>query len=133
MATFRKFEDIEAWQLARVLTQKVYALSAEGAFGKDFELRNQMRRAVISVMSNIAEGYERDGRREFIQFLSIAKASIGELRSQCYVALDAGYINQAQFDDWLTDAVKISGKLSGLMSYLRQSEIRGSKFSTTKP
>ena len=88
MATFHRFEDIDAWQKARELTRAVYAASRSGSFSKDFALRDQIRRASISVMSNIAEGFERGGNKEFRQFLSTAKGSAGEVRAQRYVALD---------------------------------------------
>ena len=81
MATFQKFEDIEAWQRARELTREIYTASNENPFSKDFGLRDQVRKTSVSIMSNIAEGFERDGTKEFIQFLSVAKGSSGELRS----------------------------------------------------
>ena len=88
MAKLERFEDIEAWQEARRLTQEICKLTSTGNFSKDFPLKDQVRRAVISVMSNIAEGFERRGGKEFHHFLSMGKASAGELRSQLYVALD---------------------------------------------
>ncbi len=87
MSSFKSFEEIESWQKARELTRKVYAVSNQGAFTKDFGLRDQIRRASVSIMSNIAEGFERDGNREFLQFLAVAKGSSGEVRAQLYVAL----------------------------------------------
>ena len=90
MATIQRFEEIEAWQVARELTRSVYECSKSGSFAKDFALRDQIRRAAISVMSNIAEGFERGGNAEFIQFLSIAKGSAAEVETQLYVALDQG-------------------------------------------
>ena len=86
MSTFRRFEDIEAWQKARELTKVVYQLSGRGHFAKDFGLRDQIRRASVSIMANIAEGFERDGTGEFIQFLAIAKGSAAEVLSHAYVA-----------------------------------------------
>jgi four helix bundle protein len=88
MRTFQSFEEIEAWQKARTLTREVYVATSEGAFSRDFGLRDQIRRAAVSIMSNIAEGYERSGTGEFVHFLSMAKGSTGEVRSQLYVALD---------------------------------------------
>jgi len=108
MATIERFEDIEAWKRAPQMTRKIYALSREGAFSRDFGLKDQMRRASVSSMSNIAEGFERDGTQEFIHFLSMAKGSSGELRSQLYVALDEGYITQEQFDELYRDAEAVS-------------------------
>lgn len=82
------FEDLEVWKSARELANKVYKVTANGAFSKDYGLRDQIRRAVVSIMSNVAEGYERGGNQELIQFLSIAKGSFGEVRCQLYVAGD---------------------------------------------
>ena len=97
MSSFQRFEDIEAWQKARELTKAIYAMSNDGQFARDFGLRDQIRRASVSIMSNIAEGFGRGGNKEFIQFLSTAKGSASEVQAQLYVALDAGYINQDQF------------------------------------
>ncbi|NEO92599.1 MAG: four helix bundle protein [Moorea sp. SIO3G5] len=92
MGTIKRFEEIQGWQTARELTRLVYALSKEGEFSRDFGLCNQMRRAAVSIMSNIAEGFESRTQRLFLEFLGRAKGSAGELRSQAYVALDAGYV-----------------------------------------
>src|SRR5215475_2110168 len=128
MAKIEKFEDMLSWQKARELTRHVYALSKKGEFARDFELRGQMRSASISVMSNIAEGFERGGDKEFIQFLSTAKGSCGEVRSQLYVALDQAYITSTEFDRISSEAVEVSRLVSGFMGYLRKSELRGNKF-----
>jgi len=96
MASFRTFEEIEAWKKSRELVRAIYQATSLGAFSTDYGLRDQIRRASVSIMSNIAEGFEREGTREFVQFLSMAKASAGEVRSQLYVALDQGYIGQMQ-------------------------------------
>src|SRR5437764_15389925 len=96
MGTIRKFEEIEAWQTARQLTRRVYAASANGAFSRDFGLRDQMRRAAVSVMSNIAEGFESRTEVLFREYLGRAKGSAGELRAQFYVAEDAGYVSSAE-------------------------------------
>jgi four helix bundle protein len=98
MSTFKRFEDIDAWKGARQLTSMIYDVSASGSFTRDRGLQDQIRRAAVSIMANIAEGFERGGRKEFIQFLSIAKSSLGEVKSHLYVALDSKYIDQAQFD-----------------------------------
>jgi four helix bundle protein len=95
MATFRRFNDIEAWQRARELTKVVYQLSGRGHFAKDFGLREQIRRASVSIMANIAEGFERDGTGEFIQFLAIAKGSAAEVLSHAYVAFDKASFTKA--------------------------------------
>src|ERR1044071_4454425 len=97
MATLKWFEEIEAWQRARLLTKEDYECSRSRDFYRDFALRDQIRRAAVSVMSNIAEGFERGGRKEFLHFLSVAKASAGEVEAQLYVALDQAYITDAQF------------------------------------
>ena len=98
MATFKDFEEIGAWQKARELTRHIYMVSKQGAFLKDFGLRDQIRRASISIMSNIAEGFERSGTGEFIQFLAISKGSAGEVKSQLYVAVDQDYISKEIFE-----------------------------------
>ena len=128
MATIERFEDIEAWQKARELTRELYAVSNQGSFAKDFGLRDQVRRAAVSVMSNIAEGYERGGNKEFGQFLAHAKGSCGEVRAQLYVALDQGYLDKATSDRLTDMALQISRMLAGLMKYLRNSELKGSKY-----
>ena len=97
MATFARFEDINAWQKARELTRLVYQHSAEGRFAKDFGLRDQIRRASVSIMANIAEGYGRHSDREFANFLNMAHGSAAETQSHLYVALDRGYIDEAVF------------------------------------
>jgi four helix bundle protein len=112
MSTFQNFEDIEAWQKARELTKRVYDISDAGAFARDFGLRDQMRRAAVSVMSNIAEGFERSGTAEFVQFLSAAKGSAGEVRAQLYVALDRKYIDTSTFQELSQLAAKISRMIS---------------------
>ncbi|CAM5594553.1 four helix bundle protein [Pseudomonas aeruginosa] len=128
MATISKFEDIDAWQLAREMTKTIYAISNDGAFARDFGLRDQIRRASVSIMSNIAEGFERGGDKEFFQFVSLAKGSSGEVRAQLYVALDAGYIDQQTFSRLSDMATQINRMLAGLMKYLRSSELKGSKY-----
>jgi len=128
MARIEKFEEIEAWRKARELTREIYQVTNQGAFAKDFGLRDQIRRAAVSIMSNIAEGFERDGDREFFQFVSLAKGSAGEVRAQLYVALDAGYINQELFAQLSDMSTQITRMLAGLMKYLRSSEFRGSKY-----
>jgi len=128
MAKIERFEDMLSWQKARELTRHVYKHSKQGDFAKDFELRGQMRSASVSVMSNIAEGFERGGDKEFLQFLSIAKGSCGEMRSQLYVALDQSYITEAEFNNLYTGTVEVGRLVSGFMGYLKQSDLRGNKF-----
>ena len=129
MASIERFEDIEAWQKARELTREIYRITNQGAFVKDFGLRDQIRRAAVSIMSNIAEGFGRGGNKEFIQFLSTAKGSASEVESQLYVALDAEYITKDQFQQ-LYDLTQSSGKMiGGFIRYLQKSDHKGVKFS----
>ena len=130
MARIERFEDIEAWQFAREATRQVYALSSAGDFFRDFALKDQIRRSSVSVMGNIAEGFEREGNREFVNFLSIAKGSCAETRSHLYVALDQQYITEAQFTAAYDCLVDTGRRIGGFMSYLRGSDKRGSKFNT---
>ena len=128
MATFKTFEQIDAWQKSRELTREIYRVTRERDFARDFGLRDQIRRASVSIMSNIAEGFERSGTGEFAQFLSTAKGSAGEVRAQLYVALDQEYLPREVFDTLSANAAQISRMISGLMKYLRQSGIKGTKF-----
>src|SRR5882672_3853272 len=128
MSEIGRFEDIEAWKKARQLVSDVYAVSSIGAFAKDFGLRDQIRRAAVSVMSNIAEGFERGGNKEFMQFLAIAKGSVGEIESQLYVALDENYIDENEFVSLKRLAGSTKRLIGGLIGYLRQSGMRGVKY-----
>jgi four helix bundle protein len=128
MGAIKTFEEIEAWQKARELARAVYACSKAGAFAKDFNLRDQMRRAAVSVMSNIAEGFERGGRVEFRQFLSIAKGSAGEVHAQLYVALDQGYITEQEFKELQELLVATERLLGAFMKYLKNSDFQGPKY-----
>ena len=128
MAAFERFEDIEAWKKARLLTNVIYRMTAAGGFTRDYGLKDQIRRAAVSVLSNIAEGFEREGNTEFRRFLTIAKGSCGEVRAQLYVALDQHYITAEQFDTAARQAVEVSRMVSGLIKYLHQSKLRGPKF-----
>jgi four helix bundle protein len=128
LATFTDFEEIEAWRKARELTREIYTCSNCGLFSKDYGLRDQIRRASVSLMSNIAEGFERSGTGEFVQFLAMAKGSPGEVRSQLYVALDQNYITTETFDQLLALATTTSRMISGLMDYLRKSKLKGTKY-----
>jgi len=127
MGKFEKFEDIEAWKIGRQIVNEIYDLTSVGHFSIDYVLRDQMRRAAISIISNIAEGHEREGNKEFIQFLFIAKASCGEIRSQLYIALDRNYITKERFDGLFEKLLQVSRTTSGLIKYLRDSNLRGSK------
>ena len=128
MSKIEKFEDIEAWKMAREITKMIYQISSSVNFSKDFALVNQIRRASVSIISNIAEGFERNGDKEFVQFLTIAKGSCGEVRAQLYVALDQNYIDEGQFIIIKNKLAETSRMLSGLIKYLQQSSLKGSKF-----
>ena len=110
----QRFEDLIAWQKARALTVKIYQVSRKGEFGKDYRLSGQIQTAVVSIMSNIAEGFERGGLGEFHQFLSTAKASCAEVRSHLYVALDVGYIDTRTFQDLRTQSEEVGRIIGGL-------------------
>ncbi len=131
MATLKRFEDLKSWQEARKLVNLIYKISRQGPFSKDLELRGQIRRAAISVVSNIAEGFERGGTREFIQFLSYARGSAGEIKAQLYIALDQKYISPEVFDECYGLAEHTIRLISGLMRYLRKTKIKGSKYKST--
>ena len=128
MAKIKKFEEIESWKKARSLTKQIYKATSTGKFARDFGLKDQMRRASVSILSNIAEGFERGGDKEFLQFLAMAKGSCGEVRAQLYVALDQDYFSRAEFEALSRIATEASRLISGLMTYLKQSDLRGSKY-----
>ena len=130
MARIERFENIEGWKRGRERRKTVYDFSRRGEFAKDYSLKDQIRRAAQSITSNIAEGFERGGNREFIQFLSNAKGSCGEVRDQLYTALDEKYVTQAEFNQASELVVETSRLISGFMKYLQQSELRGPKFKT---
>lgn len=128
MAKIERFEDIEAWKLAREVTKLTYSATLTEKFARDFALCNQIRRASVSILSNIAEGFERGGNKEFLQFLAVAKGSCGEVRAQLYVALDQNYIDEKQFTFVSNKLIETSRTISGFMKYLQQSELRGNRF-----
>jgi four helix bundle protein len=125
MATIKKFEDVEAWKVARDLCNKVGAIIESGSFEKNYRLIGQIEGSSGSIMDNIAEGFERGTRSEFIQFLGYSKGSCGELRSQLYRALDRKYISQELFDEFYIMAVRISAMLQKLIEYLQQTQVKG--------
>ncbi len=128
MATIERFEDITAWKKARELTKAVYSETKKGQFARDFGLCDQIRRASVSIMANIAEGFERGGNKEFRHFLSISKASAAEVRSLLYVATDIGYIDKATFEK-LYDLTDETGRMiGGFMSYLKKTNMKGCKY-----
>lgn len=120
MATVNRFEDLIAWQKARVLARDIYAISQAGQFARDFGLSGQIQRAASSIMFNLAEGFERGSRAEFHQFLSIAKGSCAEVRSQLYLALDIGYIDRQQFDELQACANEVARLVSGLRTAVQR-------------
>ncbi|MCD6571530.1 MAG: four helix bundle protein [Deltaproteobacteria bacterium] len=128
MAVIKGFEDIEAWRKARELTRLIYQITSSGEFAHDSGLSCQIRRAAVSIMSNIAEGFARGGDKEFRQFLALAKGSSGEVRAQLYVALDQGYVTNEKFEELLQKTREVSSMISGFMKYLKQSEWRGNKY-----
>jgi four helix bundle protein len=128
MASIKKIEDLIAWQKARVLANTIWNLTKKEPFSKDFSLTDQIRISSGSVMDNIAEGFERGGNKEFIQFLYYAKGSSGEVRSQLYRTFDRGYIDQSTFDKLYTQTNELSKLISGLINYLQDSNIKGEKF-----
>jgi len=118
MSTIVRFDEIQAWQTARELTRLVYRLSGQGVFAKDFGLRDQIRRAAVSVMSNIAEGFESQTQAQFVRYLSLSKGSAGEVRSQAYVAMDLEYITADEFKTLFDLADKNSRQLARFIAYL---------------
>ena len=118
MATAKQFEDLRVWQDARVLVKAIYEASKQRDFYRDIGLREQIRRAAASAMSNVAEGFERGTRKEFIQFLNIAKGSVGEARSQLYVALDQAYLTEASFNELRAQATALSRRIASFITYL---------------
>jgi four helix bundle protein len=127
------FEDLKVWQKARELANLIYAATRRGEFARDDGLADQIRRAAVSVLSNIAEGFERGNYTEFIQFLYIAKGSCGEVRAQLSIARDQKYLPETEFRQYHALAVEISRMLSGLADHLKNSHQRGDKFRRPQP
>ena len=132
MATIKSFEEIASWIEARELNMLTGKLIDENRFKSNFRLINQMEGSAGSVMDNIAEGFERGGNRELIQFLFIAKGSCGELRSQLYRAIDRQYINEDEFKMISDKAKKVSSLIQKFINYLKQTELKGTKYSDNK-
>jgi four helix bundle protein len=128
MATIRKFEDLDIWQLARQLSKEIKLLTDTEIFSKEFKLKDQMKRSSGSIMDNIAEGFDRDSRLEFVNFLSIAKGSCGELKSQLYRCLDYKLTKEENFNLLYKQTEEISAKIAGFIIYLNKSLIKGNKF-----
>jgi four helix bundle protein len=119
MATVKRFEELGVWQDSRQLVRAIYSASKQRPFCRDCGLREQIRRAAMSTMSNIAEGFERGTRKEFLQFLNISRGSNGEVRSQLYAALDQGYVSEREFESLRELAVTLSRRLSSFVRYLQ--------------
>jgi four helix bundle protein len=128
MSTLKSFEDLEIWKRARAFSQRIFELSCEGTFAKDFALRNQINDATGSIMDNVAEGFDRGGQKKFIQFLSYAKGSTAESRSQLYRASDRNHITKETFIELRDESITIGKMIGSLMNYLRRSPIRGNKY-----
>jgi four helix bundle protein len=124
MAAIGRFEDIECWKQARDLVKNIYFITQNAPFAKDWGLKDQIQRAAVSIMSNIAEGYERGSNKEFSQFLFIARGSAGEVRSLLYVALDQKYIDQLTFKKLFETSLLISRQIKSFISYLQSSSLK---------
>lgn len=129
--TIERFEDLVAWQKARLLTSKIYAATRIGQFAKDFGLIDQIRRAAVSIGSNIAEGFERGNNKEFVTFLGIAKGCAGEVRSQLYTAYDVRYLSDAEITELVELSKDVSKLINGLILSLRKSAVGGMRSNRT--
>ncbi|CAM3980971.1 Four helix bundle protein [Flavobacterium branchiophilum] len=128
MATITKFEDLEIWKEARALASEILIISKETDLKTDFKFKQQIKASSGSVMDNIAEGFERDGTIEFRQFLSIAKGSAGETRSQIYRLFDYEYITKEKFENLIYRYENLSGKIKNFITYLNKKDFKGNKF-----
>lgn len=128
MGSIQKFEDLEIWQLSRILCNDIFRIIEETPLKNNFRLSNQIDGASGSIMDNIAEGFERNGNKEFIQFLFIAKASCGEVRSQLYRVKDRNFINEETLEALMNQILILSKKISAFINYLKNSEMKGSKY-----
>ena len=128
MALITRFEDIEGWQKARELTRTIYQMTSQGSFARDFSPKDQIRRSGVSTMANLPEEFEREGNKEFVQFLANSKGSAAEVRSHLYVALDAGFITESQFKQTYQLANEAGQLIGGFIRYLETSPYPGRKF-----
>jgi four helix bundle protein len=132
MGTVKRFENLDVWKDARVLAKSIYDCTSKGPFLKEFNLKGQILKSSGSVMDNIAEGFDRDGNREFIHFLTISKGSLAETKSQLYRAKDFGYITNEEFKQNHELAEKVGKQIGGFIKYLQQSEYKGNKFKDSR-
>ncbi len=129
MATIKRFYDLEAWKKARKLNLEIYKMTRAGNFKKDFVLVDQVRRASVSIMANLAEGFGRKGNKEFLQFISIAEGSLCELQSHLFISLDVEYISEELFKKIFEITEETQRIINGLADYLRNSDLKGIKYS----
>lgn len=128
MTMVKRFEDLKVWQASRLISIAVFEITKNEKLSKDYSLKDQMNRSAGSIMDNIAEGFERGGKKEFIQFLYIAKGSSGELRSQIYRVKDRDFITNDEFEKLLNNVEEVSKQLMGFIQYLKNTEYRGNKY-----
>ncbi|MBM4446489.1 MAG: four helix bundle protein [Chloroflexi bacterium] len=132
MTAIERFEDIKAWQKARDVAKQIYNMTCRENFAKDYSLKDQIRRASVSIMSNIAEGYARQTDKEFIQFLHVALGSVAEVQSQLYIAKDLDYISNGQFKQIHELSSETAKLINGFIKYLRQSAVNSQKSTVNK-
>jgi four helix bundle protein len=128
LATVTKIEDLLIWQEARVLVKGIFVLTNQERFSKEFALKDQIKRSAISVMSNIAEGFGRDGNKEFVQFLYIASGSLSELKTQLYISFDFNLLSEGDLNKFLADTFKLENMIKALIKKMKESEYTGTKY-----
>ncbi len=133
MAKVESFEELKVWVEARELSKTIFLVTQECPLSKDFAVKNQISRSSGSIMDNIAEGFERGGNKEFVQFLFIAKGSAGETKSQLYRCFDRGYIDQVTLNELVSKVSEVSKQLSGFIHYLKNSQLKGEKYNLSEP
>ena len=133
MATIERFEDMAVWQDSRHLVREVYAITGHGALSRDFEMRDQLRRAALSTMTNSAEGFERGTNPDFVRFLNIVRGSAGEIRSLLYAALDQGFIEETTFNRLKEQTELVSRRSAKLVQYLTSTSAAGCWATRNRP